>query len=85
MVCGINIARDIISKQVIMQNKCENCGHEFNKGDIVYMDNGIKVNGVPIGEIAAEVERVAGEHVFLLYPTFKYVAHIKNCKKVMQG
>lgn len=56
---------------------------EFNKGDIVYMDNGIKVNGVPIGEIAAEVERVAGEHVFLIYPTFKYVAHIKNCKKAM--
>ena len=47
------------------------------------MDNGIKVNGVPIGEIAAEVERVAGEHVFLIYPTFKYVAHIKNCKKAM--
>ena len=56
---------------------------ELKKGDIVYMDNGVKVNGFPIGEIAAEVERVAGEHVFLIYPTFKYVAHIKNCKKVM--
>ena len=55
----------------------------FKVGDRVCVDNGVKVNGVPLGEIAAEVERVAGEHVFLNYPTFKYIAHKKDCKKTM--
>ena len=54
----------------------------FNVGDFVTVDNGVSVNGTPLSEIAAKVEKVTKDYLFLIYDNFKYVASIKACRKV---
>ena len=54
----------------------------FNVGDFVTVDNGVSVNGTPLSEIPAEVERVTSDFLFLKFKNFKYVANIKECRKV---
>ena len=54
----------------------------FNVGDYVVVKNGVSVNGTPLLEIAAKVERVTKDYLFLIYDNFKYVASIKSCRKV---
>ena len=46
------------------------------------VDNGVSVNGTPLSEIPAEVERVTSDFLFLKFKNFKYVANIKECRKV---
>ena len=54
----------------------------FNVGDYVVVKNGVSVNGTPLSEIAAKVERATKDYLFLIYDNFKYVASIKSCRKV---
>ena len=54
----------------------------FNVGDYVVVKNGVSVNETPLSEIAAKVERVTKDYLFLIYDNFKYVASIKSCRKV---
>lgn len=58
--------------------------NKFIKGDMVSVNNGVKVNGTPLSELAAEVVKVADDYLFLKFPNFKYTAHKKDCRKVMQ-
>lgn len=54
----------------------------FSVGDYVVVNNGVSVNGTPLSEIAAKVEKVTKDYLFLIYDNFKYVASIKACRKV---
>lgn len=55
---------------------------DFIVGDTVAVNNGVKLNGKPLSEVPAIVEKVSAEHLSLIYDNFKYTAHIKDCKKV---
>ena len=57
----------------------------FSVGDYVVVNNGVSVNGTPLSEIAAKVERVTKDYLFLIYDNFKYVASIKACRKVKEN
>ena len=56
----------------------------FSVGDYVVVNNGVSVNGTPLSEIAAKVERVTKDYLFLIYDNFKYVASINACRKVKE-
>lgn len=60
---------------------------EFQVGDKVRVNNGVRLNGEPLENVTAEVVRKANEYLFLKFdnfgrPGFRYVAHQKDCRKV---
>lgn len=57
----------------------------FKVGDRVRVKNGVRLNDEPLENIIAEVIKVTEEYLFLKFngkSVFRYVAHIKDCKKV---
>lgn len=57
----------------------------FKVGDKVRVKNGVKLNGKPLENVTADVVRTTQEYLFLKFdgkPGFRYIAHIKDCKKV---
>ena len=53
----------------------------FSVGDYVVVNNGVSVNGTPLSEIAAKVEKVTEDYLFLIYDNLKYAANKKDCNK----
>lgn len=54
----------------------------FKKGDKVRVDNGVMVNGNNLSSITGVVDRVTKDYLWITFPNFRYVANVKNCKKI---